>query len=161
MNYVKKAVVIAIFLLTGHTFATNVIALWDVVPDQIIEGKFKAGVVAFHETGVDVEFKVNGSVITTVTDPTYNDRTKVWEYWVELDAADYSDGAITVDAICSPEGSGHTARNLASITLYAHSGKSLTTGVDVWADCVSGDDVTGDGTEVKPYKTVKKAYDSA
>lgn len=34
--------------------ATQVIANWDVVPSQRISSPFKAGVVAFHESGVDL-----------------------------------------------------------------------------------------------------------
>jgi len=147
-------------LFVQNAFGTKVIGNWDVVPKQMFSDKFKIGVVAFHETGVDVEFKVNGTLLKRVTDPTYNDRTDVFEYWVELDAANYADGAITLDATAYPDGSGHTERVLPQLFFAANSGGSLTTGINIWADCVNGSDANGDGSELKPFKTLANAYNS-
>ncbi len=143
-------------LLPSQASATQVIANWDVVPFQKLGDTFKVGVVAFHETGVDVTFRVNGTVAATVTDPTWNDRTGVVEYWFPLHPSDYPDGPLTVSATASPEGTGHTARTLSDITLYANSGGSLTNSSIKWVDADHGSDTTGTGTENAPYKTIKQ-----
>jgi|TARA_B110000908_G_scaffold172777_1_gene243124 hypothetical protein len=141
------------------TSATQVIANWDVVPGQRIDAPFKAGVVAFHESGVDLEFRINGGSIIEVEEPTFNDRTRVYEYWIEINPADYADGAVTLSATAQPEGSGHTSRVLGNLILYANANGSLTPGAPIWVDG-GGSDTTGDGSEGAPYATIKKAIQS-
>jgi hypothetical protein len=136
--------------------ATQVIANWDVVPGQRISSPFKAGVVAFHESGVDLEFRVNGGSVILVDEPTYNDRTRVYEYWFTIDPADYPDGAITVSATALPEGSGHQSRVLETLQLYANAGGSLDAGEPVWV-ATSGSDINGDGSENNPYASIRTA----
>lgn len=141
--------------------ATQVIANWDIVPWQRIAEPFKAGVVAFHETGVDVAIAVNGGDPALIEDPTWNDRTGVYEYWIEIDPADYPDGPLTMTATATPEGDGHEARTLEPLTLFANTGGSLGPGDPVWVDADNGSDANGDGTEDNPYRTIKKGVQSA
>ncbi|MBD3272135.1 MAG: hypothetical protein GF384_06325 [Elusimicrobia bacterium] len=137
---------------------TKVIANYDIVPHQVFEGIFKAGVVAFHETGVDVEFLINDSLYERVTDPTYNDRTDVYEYWIELHASNYNDGPIAITATAYPDNPYHLSRKLPELILYANADGSLSNSTIKWADCTDGDDETGDGSEKNPYETIEKAY---
>jgi hypothetical protein len=60
-------------------------------------------VVAFHEAGVDLVFGVNGNSLPIVEAPTFNERTNVYEYWVELDASDYADGPVVLSATAYPD----------------------------------------------------------
>jgi hypothetical protein len=138
--------------------STRVIGNWDLVPFERIEGTFNLGVVAFHELGVDVRFAVDGTEVADVQLPTFNDRTGVHEYWFGLEVADYPDGPITVTATIVPDCPGHQERELEPITLYANAGGSLTNSAIRWADCTSGDDATGDGSEGSPYQTIEKAF---
>ena len=140
----------------GNTPSTKVIGNWDVVPGQVFDGSFGVGVVAFHEYGVDVVFTVNGAPVATVENPSYNARTGVWEYWVELDAADYADGSITVGATIEPDCPDHLSRQLEDLQLYANAGGSLSTGSEKWVDCTNGSDQSGDGSESSPYATIEK-----
>jgi hypothetical protein len=55
-----------------QVYATQAIANWDMVPFEIFDSTINVGVVAFHETGVDVEFSANGNLIQRVADPSYN-----------------------------------------------------------------------------------------
>jgi hypothetical protein len=137
--------------------ATVPIARWDVVPRQCFSNNFKAGVIAFHEAGASVAFRVNGALKETVAQPSYNDQTGVVEYWTALSAADYPDGPITVVADVLPGGSGNTPRHLDTLKLYANSRGSLTNSTVKWVDCVSGDDGQN-GTQNTPYKSIRKAY---
>lgn len=138
---------------------TRVIANWDVVPFQVFDGTFKAGVVAFHEAGVDLVFRVNGNALPVVQAPTLNDRTDVYEYWVELDASHYADGPVVLNATAYPDNrTDFLERELPQITLYANSGHTLPLSSEVWADCVYGDDSSGIGTEASPYGSLGRAY---
>jgi hypothetical protein len=47
---------------------------------------------------------------------------------------------------------------LPRITLYANSGDTLPLSSEVWADCTSGDDTSGSGTEASPYRSLGRAY---
>ena len=49
--------------------AARPVARWDVVPYQRIDGVFKAGVVAFHDEGVQVVFEVAGKKFTMQATP--------------------------------------------------------------------------------------------
>lgn len=140
----------------GDTPSTKVIGNWDVVPHQTFDGTFGVGVVAFHEYGVDVAFTVDGTPLETVENPSFNPRTGVWEYWVELSASDYADGPVTLGATIEPDCPDHLSRTLEDLTLYANAGGSLTTDSVKWVDCASGSDETGTGSESAPYATIEK-----
>lgn len=159
MKSAKTLLSVCLFLLMNApgAFATQVIANWDVVPFQRFSQPFKAGVVAFHETGVDVDFRINGVAAGCVTDSTWNDRTGVYEYWIEINPAAYTDGPITVSATAVPDDTNHQSRVLSDLTLYADAGDTLTTHGVKWADADNGSDTTGNGSEANPYQTIKKA----
>jgi|GEM_PF-977971 len=146
-------------LLTPLAQATQVIANWDLVPGQMIDRPFKVGVVAFHETGAAVDFAVNGQAAASVDDPAWNDRTGVWEYWFELDPADYEDGPLTVSATAKPDGDGED-RTLAELTLYANANGSLANDQVIWVDWDNGDDANP-GTEAAPKKNIMAGVDAA
>ncbi len=153
----KTAAVTLLLLSAGSATATQVIANWDVVPFQCITQPLKAGVVAFHETGVDVEFQINGESAGRIIDPAWNDCTGVFEYWIEINPAHYADGPLTVSATAYPDGEGHESRTLTNITLYANTGDSLTSHLIKWVDATNGSDTNGNGSEAAPYQTIKKA----
>lgn len=136
----------------------DVIAHWDIVPFQKLTSPFKAGVVAFHEVGVNVEFFINGDSKGVVSEPTYNDRTNVYEYWFELNPSDYPDGIITLSAVCSPDTGSDLPRILPDLILYANANGSLNNNTVVWADGEGGDDVNGTGDPLDPFKTIETAY---
>ncbi|MBU1240310.1 hypothetical protein KKF84_09720 [Myxococcota bacterium] len=142
----------------GHMIPTQTIGNWDVVPFQRFSGTFEVGVVGFHEEGLDVVFSVNGQEVTTVEEPTLNPRTGVYEYWFSLEATDFADGAVTVSATLIPDCEGHILRELSPLTLYANSTGSLTNNTIMWADCESGDDTSGDGSEALPFQTIERAF---
>ncbi|WP_309396796.1 hypothetical protein [Cerasicoccus maritimus] len=140
------------------THATKAIANWDVVPYQRVSEPFNAGVVAFHETGVDVHFRINGETAGVVKEPTLNARTKVWEYWITIDPAKYPDGPLKLEAVAVPEGEGNEKRMLDTM-LYANSGKTLGSKEIVWMS-PNGDDAA-DGSEGAPFATFKQAAEAA
>ncbi|MEM1107386.1 MAG: hypothetical protein AAGH99_01705 [Planctomycetota bacterium] len=95
------------------------IARWDVVPEQIFEGQFAAGVVAHHIYGIDyVEFQVEGGEPIRVNEPSINPRTTVEEYWIVLDSANFSDGRIQVRATAYPNNG--VPRALPPLFLYSN-----------------------------------------
>ena len=49
-------------LFMSLAFGARPVARWDVVPWQRVSGVFNAGVVAFHESGVKVEFALRAQV---------------------------------------------------------------------------------------------------
>jgi len=146
--------------------ATRAVAAWDVVPYQVFDKPFNAGVVAFHETGCKVEFTVlaggkeSPAASKVVANPTLNEQTKVWEYWVALDPKALPDGPVEVRAKVVPLGAGMISRELEPLMLYANGGGSLKFGEPVWVDGDKGDD-TQDGTEARPLKTLKAAVRKA
>ncbi len=139
------------------------IARFDVVPYQTFRGKFGVGVVAFHMNGIDrVEFAVDGGPWAASREMTLNPRTKVWEYWVELDAAAFkNDGPVEVRAVAYPACG--TPRVLQPSTehplhLFANAGGTLgNTGVEIHVSPQRGDDSTGTGAVEKPFKSLRHA----
>lgn len=102
--------------------AARPVARWDVVPNQRITGVFKAGVCAFHENGVRVKFEVAGKTYTA-SDPGFNDRTGVWEYFVPIDAGKLPDGPLTVKARAETLDGGECF-DLPELTLFADTGRT-------------------------------------
>jgi len=160
MKRLQGLVITAIFIVTAPaaTWAARPVARWDVIPYQRIDSVFNVGVVAFHVEGVKVEFRVNGTLVHTALNPTYNPRTDVWEYWFALDPAGYGDGPLTIAAraICLNNTAANPSYDLPSLTLYANAGGSVGSTVVKWADAVYGSD-TNPGTQAAPYKTLNKA----
>ncbi|HYW78606.1 MAG TPA: hypothetical protein VE890_03480, partial [Thermoguttaceae bacterium] len=158
---------------------TPAIAAWDVVPHQIIAGPFVAGVVAFHETGCRVEFTVvqpppstadaiQGAATQDAVKQraiaeraTQNERTGVWEYCLTVDPAALDDGPFAVLASAVPLGRDDASTALAPLPLVSNADGSLRPNAPVWTDCDRGSDDTGDGTEAKPLKTIRRAIELA
>ena len=132
------------------------VARWDVVPDQLLTAPMKVGVVAFHLSGVKVEFRVNGTLASTVLDPTYNDQSNVWEFWFVLDPSKYPDGPLKIDARTIPLEANGVTYDLPPQTFYANSHGTLGSKVVKWVDAVHGSDANA-GTQSSPYQTILKA----
>ena len=82
----RRCFIAAIALSTvGVAYSSSPVARWDVVPYQRVEGRFKVGVVAFHEDGVKVGFAINGKMVAMVAKPDVNPRTGVREFFFEFD----------------------------------------------------------------------------
>lgn len=107
MNAAFRVWVAGLAAVCQSAAASPAIANWNTVLHETFTQPFKVGVVAFHETGVDVAFTVNGAPVARVTDPTWNDRTGTFEYWIEIDPRQYAGGPLTVGAVAIPDGDGH------------------------------------------------------
>ena len=137
-------------------FAARPVARWDVIPDQRISGSFRAGVCAFHEDGVSVEFSLDGEVAYVADAPTLNPRTGVWEYVFPVNTALLPDGPITLGARAYTLAATPEEYILPDLPLYANNGGSLTVSDTLWVDSVNGND-NADGTESAPLLTLKAA----
>jgi hypothetical protein len=91
------------------------IARWDTVPNQrITNGEvLNVAVVAFSKAGMnDVTFTVTGQGYTglspiQITAMTYNEQTKVYEYWFPLEAINFStNGVFTISAVANGKDAG-------------------------------------------------------
>jgi hypothetical protein len=154
---VAAALAAAVVLVGAATaWAARPVARWDVVPDQVMNKVFCVGVCAFHADGVKVEFRVGGTLVATINNPTYNPQTNVWEFWFPLNPADYADGPLAITARAIALDAAGTTYDLPSLNLYANSRGSLTGNTVKWADAVNGSD-SNPGTEALPYQTLAKA----
>lgn len=130
----------------------SVIAGWNVVPYQRFTGEFKVGVVAFHETGVNVYFRVGNGSRILVEAPTYNARTDTWEYCITIDAHKFSDGKVEINARAVPDSGDDRAKTLPTLTLYANQAGTLGSSNEITIS--PGDDIqaafraAGDGGRV-------------
>ena len=89
------------------------------MPQQVIDGPFPIGVVAFHMNEIDrVEFSADNGPWVSVDEMVYDPRTEVWEYTVLFDPEAFVDGEVEVRAIAYPEVG--TPRVLEPLTLYAN-----------------------------------------
>ncbi len=133
----------------------KVVARWNVVPHQQIQGDFFIGVPAFHVNGIDrVEMAVEGGPWTPVTQMTFNTRTQTWEYTAILRESDYSQNdEIEVRAIAYPVVG--KPRLLDSLFVYVDRDDQLQHVVK-WA-APFGSDSSGDGSQGNPYRTIGKA----
>ena len=140
--------------------AARPVARWDVIPHQRVKGVFKAGVCAFHEAGVKVEFSVDGKPASTAGKPEFNDRTGVWEFVFPFDASKHADGPVAITAKAIALDQAAESFDLPELRLYADNAGKRVSSVPVWADSENGDD-SGDGTEAHPMKTLKAAVKKA
>ena len=113
----------AVAAASGMAEAARPIARWDVVPHQRIDGVFKAGIVAFHEDGVEVEFDIAGRKFVADA-PLLNDRTGVWEFYVPIDVSKLPDGPISIKATATSLGSAPESFKLPELPLYANAKKT-------------------------------------
>ena len=154
----RFAVILALMLCgaSRSLFAARPVARWDVIPDQRVSGVFKAGVCAFHEDGVRVEFSVNGKKVFTAAAPSHNDRTGVWEYVFPLNTAGYADGEVTLGAVAVTLGAKAESYALPDLHLYANGHGSLSVKEVVWVDAQNGKD-TAAGSQRAPLRTLQAA----
>ena len=154
MREARRLAVLAFALAgAGALWAAKPVARWDVVPYQRVKGVFNAGVVAFHEKGVTVEFTVNGKKAFTAAKPTLNPRTGVCEYVFPFDARKFKDGPVEIGATAKAEGQEPTA--LDPITLYANGKGTQGSAKTIFVDSVNGNEFQ-DGTRERPVKSLKR-----
>ncbi|MBQ6136868.1 MAG: hypothetical protein IJI73_05825 [Kiritimatiellae bacterium] len=140
-------------------FAGRPVAKWDVVPYQRVEGVFKAGVVAFHEKSVKVEFSVDGKKAFTAEAPTLNDRTGVWEFVFPFDAAKFKDGPVTLGAKAVAETG--ESYSLPPLSMYANAGKTLGSDKIAWVDPKNGNEFSTGLSREQAVKTIRQAVQKA
>ena len=143
-------------LAAAPALAARPVARWDVVPDQRVSGVFRAGVCAFHEDGVSVEFSLGGQLVCVADAPTPNPRTGVWEYVFPIDTASLPDGPIVLGARAVSLGATQEEYVLPDLPLFANGGGSLSVADTLWVDSASGDDAA-EGTEAAPLATLAAA----
>jgi hypothetical protein len=153
----KSILLLALGVLSSTAMAARPVARWDVVPHQRVDGVFTAGVVAFHEDGVKVEFSVNGKKTFVAENPTLNARTGVWEFTFPFAVATVPDGPVTLQAKAITRGKTPESYDLPELSLFANARKSFDVDSEVWADAVSGDDAN-EGSAAKPVKTLQAAF---
>ncbi len=146
------------------------IARWNRALFQTISTSFVLGVVAFHGSGIDyVEFILDGGTPVLVSSMELNPDTGCWEYCVTIDASALDDGAHEVRAFAYGnkgyprqlqgvlDGNAPArSRGEHSFWFYSNADTTLPTHT-VWC-ATTGDDVTGDGTEGDPFRTISVAF---
>jgi hypothetical protein len=149
-------------------FDIKVIARWDVVPYQTLDGDFDIGVVAFHIHGIDrVEFSANGGPWLPTRQMRLNPRTSVKEYYVTVRASDFDDGPIEIRAIVWPivgrprvlagPQTGTMGANYGEHSLFLCTNANGTLQENSVYVAVDGDDVQGDGTQTNPFASIMRA----
>ncbi len=81
------------------------VAAWNVVPFQIINESFSVGVGASHLDGMDrVEIAIDNGPWVTISEESYNPRTKIEEYWAIIDPSNFTEDKLyTLRAIAYPK----------------------------------------------------------
>lgn len=130
------------------------IARWNVVPYQSFDAGFLAGVVAFHEAGIDrVEFSVDRGPWVAVDHMSFNPRTRTWEYFVRIDPTSYATArAVELRAVAIPRRG--APRRLDPLPLFA-----VPTGSPTGLHCFVSPQGSnsGDGTRERPLRTLAAA----
>lgn len=154
---------------SGVGLDARAIARWDVVPNQMFDGTFNVGVVAFHMRGINrVEFSVEGGPWASVSQKTLNPRTGVVEYWATLDASLFStDRLVEVRAIAYPNAGvprvlGVSPGNNSGLdgeedSLFMAANPNGSYGPHVAYIAPWGSNSTGNGTQFNPYRTAAHA----
>lgn len=168
---------------TAAGYDETAIARWAEMPYQKWEKNVahNIGVIAFHMNGIDrVEFSANGGDWVTARGLVNNPRTGNREYWgtitfddstvvdakgyVELRARVYPVGSGIPLILQSPMWTGDEATEPYTTRTNRQGLQSLTmipdSGTPVKYVALSGDDGSGDGTELSPYATTQAAVDS-
>lgn len=154
------------------------IARWSQVPFQTFSEKIPVGLVAFHGCGQalgnegiqKVEFIANNGQVTTVTEPSPNPLTGLWEWWAYLNPR-ATDGVVEVRAIIYPyNGQCRTLQggfvdalapgqnlptNEQSLVLWSNKSGSYSKPA-MWVS-TTGSDESGTGSETSPFRTIGAA----
>lgn len=149
---------VAAALVAGPLFAARPVARWDVVPYQRVTDVFKVGVVAFHESGVKVVFKVGGRKKWMAKRATKNERTGVEEFVFPFNPKGLKSGPVTLGATAVSDGG--EEYELPDLVLYADPKSELGSRAEVWADIANGDDYA-DGGKGSPVRTLGAAIKRA
>jgi hypothetical protein len=151
------------------------ITRWATVSFQTYSERMPVGLVAFHGSGQKlgnegiekVEFIANNGQVTTVVEPTCNPKSGLWEWWAYLEPLS-TDGPVEVRAIIYPfSGIPRTLQgsyteeapwadtvpiNDKSLVLWSNKFGTFTKR-PLWVS-ESGNDTTGDGTQIKPFRSI-------
>lgn len=146
----------SILLLPMLALAARPVAHWDEVPDQRIDETLTLGVVAFHKSGVKVEFSIDGKVVHTAEAPELNERTNVWEYVFPFNPASYPDGPLLVHAKAIPLAEGEEAYEMEPFSILANAKKTLDMPDKIWVDSAKGSD-KNEGTKASPLQSLAEA----
>lgn len=144
-------------------YDAKAIARWDVVPLQMISGRYEIGVVAFHINGIDrVEFSMNDGPWTAISQMKLNPRSGVYEYVAAIDTAGLTNGNIEIRAKVIPKSAGIVRvlqGSLYSGTNFRNGNHSLFLVADInqtrrTVYCAENgrDDTSADGTEARPFR---------
>lgn len=155
----KSALILLSAAISAAAYAGRPVAKWDVVPYQRVAGVFKAGVVAFHEKSLKVEFTVDGKPAFVAERPTLNDRTGVWEFVFPFDASKHADGPVSLGAKAVAEGGESFA--LPPLALYANQGKTQGSATIAWVDPKDGNEFSTGLSRDQAVKTIKQAVAKA
>lgn len=141
-------------------YDAEVVARWDLVPHQTITGDFAVGLLAFHMNGISrVDISLEGGPWTRLMAMQENPQTGVREYvaMISRDDLNLAQGEeIELRAIAYPAGAG-VPRLLEPLNLYVNNDGYY--GSERLYVAASGNDSTGQGTLVKPYRTITKALE--
>ena len=160
----RKTLLVGVLSLTvSPLFAARPVAAWDVVPHQRVDGTFTAGVVAFHDKAVKVEFTINGRKFGKPVDaPTLNPRTGVEEFVLSFPAGKLceklGDREYTLGAKVFVEGD--KSYELPALTIYANAKGTLGSKRIIWADSENGNEFAA-GDQTSPVKTLARAIKMA
>lgn len=160
----RKTLLVGVLSLTvSPLLAARPVAAWDVVPHQRVDGTFTAGVVAFHDRAVKVEFTINGRKFgNAVEAPALNARTGVEEFVLPFPAGKLSeklgDREYTLGAKVFVEG--ETPYELPALTIYANAKGSLGSKKTIWVDSGNGNEFAA-GDKTSPVKTLARAVKMA
>lgn len=159
--------ILAAFLVAAWSWAGETprpVAAWDVVPHQELVKPLQVGVVAFHLQPLNVRFRIDGVdrplLERTVSAPTRNPDTGVWEYTCPVDPAALPDGAFTVRARVEVDGRPEAAIDLAPLPLLANAHGALPVVHEVVVDGASGDDANPGDAE-RPLRTLRAGVAAA
>ncbi|WP_340148658.1 hypothetical protein [uncultured Sneathiella sp.] len=140
-----------------------VIAHWNVVAFQAIDGPFQFGIVAFHINGVDrVDYQINGGDVLSVTDMTLNKRTNTYEYWTTIDPAKIGplnpeNPIVEIKATVFPKTAG-IPREMDPMYFNVKPADGSQDAI-VWVSG-KGDDKRGDGTKENPFRQPGRALEA-
>lgn len=150
-----------------HANALRPIARYDVVPHQrfSIGEIFNFGVVAFSKEGINrIEFTISGQGYSgrnpkVSTGMSYNPRTQVWEYWIPINAADFSsNGVFHVNAVVYGNDGG--THELGDLPLVVNATGALAR-PEAWVDGTAGNNLTAEvGNSTLPFATVGAAVEA-
>ncbi|MBN8548668.1 MAG: hypothetical protein J0M12_05070 [Deltaproteobacteria bacterium] len=156
-------------------YDAEVIARWAAVPYQVVTTTLRFGVVAFHRNGIEkVLFSANGGAWVESVERSINPSTGISEFWVTLDAQDFSDQKVEIRAIAFPKIAGKP-RILQGVYQATPGSSPAEDGVYsyyAWTNAggsysrpnmyVSGNgsDSSGDGSSTSPFRTLGRAAQS-